>query len=101
MVELAVSVVVEAGRRDVVAGGLVGVAAVEVAVAAAGGAFKGGGVGGEGGGRGHELAAAVEGVPADGGGVVLEAFAVGDNYGQRRRRRRLLVAVEGAVNGEG
>ena len=40
-------------------GGVLRLAAVEVAVAAAGGAFYGAGVGGGGGRRGHELAAAI------------------------------------------
>ena len=55
-----------------------GLTAVEVPVAAAGGAFEGTRVGGGGGGGGHELAAAVEGVAADGGGVIFQAFLIGD-----------------------
>lgn len=55
---------------------IVGVTAVEVAVAATGCAFEGGGVGGGGGWGGHELAAAVEGVAAEAGRMVLQTFSV-------------------------
>lgn len=83
---------VEVEREVVVVGvegvGVVGrLATVEVAVAAASGASEGGGVGGGGGGGGHELAAAVKGVAAEAGGVVLEAFLVGEGDSRRSCRR--------------
>lgn len=59
----------------------IGLTSVEVAVASAGGAFQGGGVSGVGCRGGHEFAAAIEGVAAEGGGVVLEAFLVSDDDG--------------------
>lgn len=76
--------------------GFLGVAAVEVAVAAARGAFQRAGVRGVGGGGGHELAAAVHSVAAHGCGVVLEAFLV-RHHGRRGRRRWIEVALEHAV----
>lgn len=69
--------------------------AVEVAVAAAGGALQGGGVSRDGGGRGHELAAAVERVAAHAGGVVLKTFLV------REAARRWRVEFEDPVEGDG
>lgn len=48
-------------------------------MAAASGAFEGGGVGEGRRRRRHEFAAAVEGVSAEAGGVVLEALAVEDS----------------------
>lgn len=56
--------------------------AVEAAVAVAGSALEGVGFGG------HELAAAVEHVAADGRGVVAEALAVPDEYCSGLRARR-------------
>ena len=50
--------------------------AVEVPVAAAGGALDGCRVAGGGGGCGHEFPTAVERVAAESGGVVLQAFLV-------------------------
>lgn len=55
--------------------------AVEVAVASAGGAFQRGGVGGIGCRRRHEFPAAIDGVSAEGGGVVFQAFFIGDHHG--------------------
>lgn len=55
--------------------------AVEVAVAAAGSAFEGGGVSGSGSRGRHELAATVDGVASQAGGVVLEAFLVSNQKG--------------------
>ena len=49
-----------------------------------------------GGGRRHELAAAVDGMATHGGGVVLEAFLVGDHRWQRVHVVGL-VALEYAV----
>lgn len=69
--------------------------AVEVAVAATGGALQGGRVSSDGGGRGHELAAAVERVAAHAGGVVLKTFLV------REAARRWRVEFEDAVEGDG
>lgn len=48
---------------DDMSGGFIRVAAVEIAVAAAGGALEGGGVGRSGSRRRHELPATVQGVP--------------------------------------
>ena len=55
---------------------LVGVAAVEVPVAPAGGALDGGRVAGGGRGGRHELAAAVERMAAEARRMVLQAFLV-------------------------
>lgn len=57
-------------------GGIVRVAAVEVAVAATSGAFERGGVGLGGVGGRQELTAAIEGEATHAGSVVLEAFFV-------------------------
>lgn len=54
---------------------------MEVAVAAAGSAFEGGGVSGSGSRGRHELAATVDGVASQAGGVVLEAFLVSNQKG--------------------
>lgn len=59
-------------------GGVIGVAAVEVTVATAGGTLEGSWIGRRGGRRRHELAATVERVTSNRGSVVLEAFFVGD-----------------------
>lgn len=95
---------VEAGEEvGVLRVRIVGLTAVEVTVAAAGGAFQGPRITVVGGGGRHKLAATVESVAADGGGVVLQALFVGRRRRLRRRshrRRRVwVVALDGAVGG--
>lgn len=67
-------------------------AAVEIAVAAARGAPEGGGVRRSSVGGGHEFAAAVHGVAAHTGRMILQAFFI-----NHRRRRRLFPVHGGAV----
>lgn len=72
---------------------LLGLPAVEVAVAAAGSAFERGGVSGSGSRGRHELAATVDGVASQAGGVVLEAFLVSNQEGSMW----VVVVVRGVV----
>lgn len=73
------------------------VTAVEIPMAAAGGAFERGWICGSSGRGGHELAAAVQSMAAHTGSVILEAFFVDQ---RRRRGRRVVVALEDTI-GEG